>query len=327
MRGVNRRLVLRTLEDLGEATRPQLASATGLSTVTVSAVLSQLVAADAVHEGPLVSSSGGRPSQLYRFHAGRAHVLTVFTREADGQDTLYLRVADLCGQIVDASERVVSDVNLATLESSVDTMMLRHSTIRAVGFGLPGQEVNGVLTATDYPELAGISLREHFTKRNGVAVLYENDVNVAAVGYVRGHALEEISTVVYLYFPRKYPPGAGILMGGRLHRGRSGMAGEVAYVPLNIPWGNPERFDDIRWAAETVAVLVSAVSAMLNPDEVVLHGEFLTAEGLGLIEGECQRRLPVGLLPRLTVATNFTEDLEKGLISLSLNLLNLEDKL
>ncbi len=327
MRELNRRLVLRTLQDLGEATRPQLASATGLSTVTVSAVLSQLVAADAVREGPIASSRGGRPSQLYRFHAGRAHVLTVFTREADGQDTLYLRVADLCGQVVDTSERMVSDVNLATLESSVDAMMLRHPSIQAVGFGLPGQEANGVLTATDYPELAGISLREHFAKRNTVAVLFENDVNVAVVGYGRGHSLEENSTVVYLYFPRKYPPGAGILTGGRLHRGRSGMAGEVAYVPLNIPWGNPELFADPRWAAETVAVLVSAVSAMLNPDQVVLHGEFLTAECLGLIDPECRRRLPAGLLPRLTVATDFTEDLEKGLISLTLNLLTLEDKL
>jgi len=319
MRNLNRQLVRQALQNLREATRPQLAQSTGLSVVTVAAVLDRLIADDEAREGPLVPSNGGRPSHLYRFNADRSHVLGVFTRETDGFDTVYLRAANLYGEVVDAVEERRDAVDLNALQDPIDTMMARRPSIRALGLGLPGTAESGVVVSNDYPALVGVPVVDHFRRRYGIPVSIENDVNAAAAGFGRRHP-QVSGTTVYLYFPRKYPPGAGLLIDGKLHRGRSGWAGEVGHLPLGVPWGDPGLFEEITRGSLAVALTVTAVAAVLNPDTVVLHGEFLTSGYEEAIRRECRDRLPRPLVPAMVRSEDFTGDFQTGLLALTLEL-------
>jgi len=315
----NLQLVLQALKAHRRATRQQLAGATGLSMVTVAGLLQTLVAAGAAREGELVPSAGGRPSRLYEFAADKDLVLGVFTREVDGHDTLCLRVADLYGTVVDSADRPLRADSLTAFEPAIDRMLARHPAIRALGFGLPGIEVGGRIEALDYPSLVGTPILDHFGRRYGLPVLFENDVNAAVWG--RGRAPDAWGTEVYLYVPRKYIPGAGIRIDGRLLKGRRHFAGEVGFLPLGLAWGDPALTEGFEAACEAVARVVVSLTAVLAPESVVVHGEFLTPAHLDRIRALGAARLPADTLPVLTQAADFSADFQTGLLALTLDLI------
>ena len=112
MRELNTNLVRRTLKTLRQATRHQIAEATGLSTVTIASILQKLVDEHVAFEVGLVASMGGRPAQQFRFNENHAHVLVLFTHEQDGLDMLYISVANLFGVSLYALETPLTDIQL-----------------------------------------------------------------------------------------------------------------------------------------------------------------------------------------------------------------------
>ena len=321
MGGHNIALVRRSLKQLVEATRQQLALATGLSTVTVAGALEKLCARGEAREVSLVPSQGGRPSQLYRFNADYAHILVLFTREEGGGDRAYLRALDLYGRTLASEDLALSPPSLPGLEAPLDRMLARDPLIRALGLGLPGVATQGRITDLDYPALVGLSLVDLFRDRYGLPVLFENDVNAAALGYCQAQPRSRGESLAYLYFPQRHPPGAGIIVGGSLHRGGRGWAGEIAHLPLGIDWADPGLYSGPDRASPILARTVAAIAAVLNPDKVVLMGEFLVSRQLGDIEARCADLLPSALVPSLSLSSDFSGDLAAGLSSLTLELL------
>lgn len=321
MKDLNTRLVRRALKLSRTATVRDLATATGLSTVTVGTILQALVAAGTAREDELVPSNGGRPSRLYRFDAQRSLVLVVLTREVAGHDTVCLRVADLYGQILEAQEVAMTPGSLAAFEPAIDALLVRYPSIRALGFGLPGIEFEGTIVALDYPGLVGAPILTHFETRYGLPVVFENDVNAAVLG--RGAREGAAASEVYLYFPRKYIPGSGIRIDGRLLKGHRHFAGEVGHLPLGIGWGDPALTGSFEASCNAVALVVVSLAAVLDPESVVLFGEFLTPAHLEAVARRCRHQLPSGMVPLLSLAEDFTRDFEEGLVGLTLDVLDL----
>ena len=67
-------------------------------------------------------------------------------------------------------------------------------------------------------------------------VLYENDVNATVCGYYGYHKAEGIQTVVGLYYPQVYAPGAGTMINGEIYKGGMNFAGEIGWLPLHPAW-------------------------------------------------------------------------------------------
>src|SRR5690606_29684347 len=61
-------------------------------------------------------------------------------------------------------------------------------------------------------------------------VVIENDVNLAAVAEHRDGAAVGVDDFVYVWFSRGI--GVGVVLGGRLHRGVRGGAGEIGYLAV-----------------------------------------------------------------------------------------------
>jgi predicted NBD/HSP70 family sugar kinase len=66
--------------------------------------------------------------------------------------------------------------------------------------------------------------------RLGIPVALDNDANLGAVGEHRHGAAEGACDVVYVKVASGL--GAGLVLAGRLHRGATGIAGEVGHVPV-----------------------------------------------------------------------------------------------
>lgn len=118
----------------------------------------------------------------------------------------------------------------------VTAMVAGGDSPAGLGIGVPGQvdpiegtvrhAVNLGIDGNPYPLAADLRARL------GIPVRIENDVRAAAVGAF--HYLQadrpDVSTLVYLSAGTGV--SAGIIIGGRLHRGRRGIAGEIGHAPL-----------------------------------------------------------------------------------------------
>jgi glucokinase len=110
--------------------------------------------------------------------------------------------------------------------------------IDCLGVGIPGRvdPATGVVTHAvnlgiqDRPLAIGPRLAEAF----GVPVAVENDVNAAALGAAL--ALGGLDDLAYLGVGTGV--AAGVVIGGRIHRGAHGVAGEIGHLPL-FPDGPP----------------------------------------------------------------------------------------
>lgn len=321
MKEINTNLVRRTLKLKYEATKHQIAEATGLSTVTVATILQTLIDENEVFDAGLVASNGGRPAQSFRFNENHAHVLVLFTHEQDGHDMGYVRVANLNGTCVYEVDAPLTDINLHTFEPYIDAALQEYATIRAIGFGLPGLEVDGKVVLMDYPALTDTPFAAHYQERYQLPVIVENDVNAASVGYCKQHQIESEAAILYLYFPQKYAPGGGIYINGGLYKGYSNYAGEVAGMPLGITWSDQALYTAPERINEAIATLIAAISMLLNPHSIILYGPFLTEGHLRAIEERCTVCMPVHSIPQLFLTTDFTLDYQHGMIEETLTLL------
>jgi predicted NBD/HSP70 family sugar kinase len=242
LRRINSAVVLRALRGSGEPvphSLTELVRGTGLSRPTVEGVVEGLVEAGLVTEarraGP--DARRGRPARRFTFRAEAGHLLGMEI----GAHRVSAVVADLSGRQVGALTREVEEdcpaqARLERVRTTVSDLLRRSEVpregLRAVGVGSPGiVEAGGtVRLGTALPGWTGLALGERLRRSFRCPVLVENDANVAAVAeHWRGAAVDSGDVVFVL---AGLSPGAGSLIGGRLHRGFGGAAGEIGALHL-----------------------------------------------------------------------------------------------
>ncbi|WP_379131185.1 ROK family protein [Paenibacillus sp. sgz500958] len=311
---INLNLVRKVLKEKKQATKKQIADTTGLSIVTVGTMLQQLTAQQEVLEVGLSSSSGGRPAQQYAYNDNYAFALILFPQEQGGASYIHSRVVNLSGNCVHESEVQVEAVDVLCFEGIIDNILEQYPSVQAIGFGLPGAEVDGTMVVSDYDGLRGVPVAGHFSSRYGRPVVIENDVNAAVIGYCHGAETSMDASVVYLYFPERFAPGAGIYLHGKLYKGRRGFAGEIGNLPLGILWGDDSLLSSFDAACEAAAKLVVTVSSVLNPDTVVVSGSLLGPEHMKAVSTLCSEQLPPGGMPEMRLSADFAADYTQGMI-------------
>ncbi|WP_314584754.1 ROK family protein [Paenibacillus terrigena] len=315
---VNMNLVRKALKAEGEATKQQIASITGLSAVTVGTILQQLLQTSEVLESELCASGGGRPAQRYKYNGDYAYILTLFPYETGGRILMRSTVVNLLGTIIHEGAEDVAQVDVACFEHIIDTLIASYPAIRAMGIGLPGAEWKGRIVISDYKALLGVSMVEHFKERYNMPVIMENDVNAAVVGYCERAQIHSDEAVAYLYFPDRFPPGAGIFINGQLFKGRRNFAGEVANIPLNIPWGEHAFVSSSEQVEQAIVQLIVSICAVINPDRVVLYGSIVNQASGSRIAERCRAELPVSAVPEVIVSEDFTADYLEGMVARTL---------
>jgi glucokinase len=104
--------------------------------------------------------------------------------------------------------------------------------VEAVGVGAPGlvDETRSVVRFA--PNLAwhDLPLAAQLSELTGLPVVVENDANAAAWAEYRFGAARDLEEVVVVTVGTGI--GGGLVLGGRLHRGRFGLAGEIGHLVL-----------------------------------------------------------------------------------------------
>ncbi|MCB5909209.1 ROK family transcriptional regulator [Streptomyces pinistramenti] len=240
LRRINSAVVLHALRAADSPTLTDLVQVTGLSRPTVEGVVEGLIETGLVAEAAADESEArrqGRPARRFRFRAEAGHLLGIEI----GPHRVTALLSDLGGQVQESAQRPVderarADERLDRVRAVVAELLRRtgvpRRSLRAVGVGSPGiVEADGtVRLGTALPGWTGLPLGERLRRSFRCPVLVENDANAAVVAEHWKGAATGSDDVVFVL--AGLSPGAGALIGGRLHRGFGGAAGEIGALHL-----------------------------------------------------------------------------------------------
>lgn len=283
LREHNRLRVVDALRRHGTASRTELVRETGLSRTTVATLVADLQARGLVVEKPVddvhtEQAGRGRPPTLLRLDPSAGVALGVDF----GHTHLRVAVADLSSAVL-AERRIELNIDhsaAAALDAAVEVIDLvlaeagnTRADVVGVGMGLSGPiELSGKVGRTVIlPGWVGLNAATELSTRLGLHVTADNDANLGALAEVTSGAGQGLSDVIYVMVSSGI--GAGLILGGKLHRGATGFAGELGHVFARQD-GAVCRCGN-RGCLETLAS-VDSVLALLRPT----HGADLTEAGL-----------------------------------------------
>ena len=240
----------------GQATsRMELAKVLGLPQSTVSIRVQALCDAGVLTERGEGRSQGGRRPRLLAINPQFGHVWT-----ADfGSRHVRIAALDIGGNFLHVEERAMNIDNepekvLAEFAGIVHELAARTEfpgEWLGVGVGLPGPVDVTAGTVTLPSRMPGwrnfpvrAELQQHFDR----PVVIDNDANLLALGEFCGFT--PVDTLVAVKAGTGI--GSGIVIGGELHRGRSGVAGDISHVRIPAGGDNPCSCGN-RGCLETVA--------------------------------------------------------------------------
>lgn len=213
-------------------TRPEIAKLSGLGRNVVTQRVAQLLESGLLAEAEGVST-GGRAARELRFRADAGHVLVAEL----GATSLSVALSDLTGHLTGQASELSDVANgpesiLARVTELFDGLLGAFPVrVWGVGIGLPGpvEYTSGRPVAPPImPGWDGFDVRGYFSARYDAPTWVDNDVNVMMLGELRDGLAKGCTEVVYVKVGSGI--GAGLISGGRLHRGAQGCAGDIGHM-------------------------------------------------------------------------------------------------
>jgi predicted NBD/HSP70 family sugar kinase len=262
--------VIEALRRQGLASRSDLARLTGLSRTTVGSLVAELQARGLVLEESDGRRQGGRgrPPLFVRLDPAAGVAVGI---DFD-HDRVRVALADLsstvlaedCAEIdVDHSASEAIDAALEILRSLQASAAVGDAQLVGAGVGVPGpidRRTGTVGSAVILPGWAGLPARETLARRLGMRVQVDNDANLGALAEFSFGAGRGLADIIYVRAGAGV--GAGLVLGGSLHHGAAGLAGEIGHVQVRAD-GAVCRCGN-RGCLETIAA-EGAIKALLRP--------------------------------------------------------------
>jgi predicted NBD/HSP70 family sugar kinase len=329
-------------------TRSQIAARTDISKPTISESIKRLTAAGRVVEsGPQNDGARGRTGTYCRLADGIGVAIAMHA----GPEGVLSEVVDLHGNTIHRSERPVnSPITPRRLAGAIDRVAkLANESAPGPALAIsmsiadPVDQRSGRIThLPNSPFLIG-ELRPHeVLARAGFTpdcVVIDNDTNFAAIAEHRQGVAQDLEDFGYLWLGAGI--GLGLVISGRLHRGWTGLAGEIwqtttrgpkglaiglveCFTQLGLTWPGTSaiNIDRVRAILESstpkdkvitqsivdaLSVAVANVAALINPEAVVIAGPWASCGSLQRQLGEAlgQAAVPTAIRSSSIVGNSF----------------------
>lgn len=242
-RSHNRSLVLQTLYRAGPRSRADIARETGLTRVTVSDLIAELLAEGLVIElGQREGSRPGKPATLLDLDRSGHQIIGVDLSE---YDRFRGAVLDLDGTIVaraevPLTENVGAEATAKVVRLVDELRALTTAPILGIGVGSPGVvDASGVVLTAPNLGWQGEQLQADLSAHTGCAVIVANDANVAVLAE-HGYGDAEADMIL---IKTGHGVGSGLLVGGALIHGSRFAAGEIGQVMVGTDTGVDVPYD------------------------------------------------------------------------------------
>src|SRR5215207_1602486 len=275
LKNLNERTVLEAIRDGAPVSRAEISRRVGISKPTVSQALQSLLDAGLVREA---AEDPGGPRYGALFFEPVPEAALVLGLDL-GARFLRGAICDLDGEV-----RARQDVELVGAPAVVET-------------------ATGVVGLTSVEGLDGMHFADAAAERLGVPVIVDNDTNLAAVGEQWLGVARGLSDFVFL--PVGTGLGAGLVLGGEVHRGHNGAAGEVDLVSAGSANGDIDpcagALSDVARALAASFDGATAVAAPFDPRDVFGAARAGDALARRIVDEEA-RRIALHVVPIAAVA-------------------------
>ncbi len=238
LREFNNVLILNALRSSGALSRAALADFLGISRVTVSRAAKDMLASKLIIETVRQVPSSGRPAVLLEIDPSGGGAIGV---DID-VDFISIVLTDLLAGILwrrtipSTPERPEPEtIKLAEslVAEAIAEAAARKLRLIGIGVALPGMvdAVAGKLIYAAYLQWSNLPLAARWQDRFGLPVILENEARAAALGEHYFGAGRGVNNMIYISAGRGL--GGGIILDGRLLRGKGGLAGQIGHMKLS----------------------------------------------------------------------------------------------
>lgn len=235
LRVANRRRVETLLQGSGGMTQADLAREAGLAPATVSSIVRELLDSGAAS----IARDQGSRRRLVRLSPASGLVVGLDY----GHRHVTVAVADRSHEVLGerreelgaglAAEEAL-DIGARLLEQALDEAAVSRDDVRAACMGLPApinDETGQVGALSILPGWVGVNAAQLASERLGLPVRVENDANLGAWAEHRWGAGVEARSLAFVKLSEGV--GAGLILDGRIFRGRDGTSGEIGHMSLD----------------------------------------------------------------------------------------------
>jgi predicted NBD/HSP70 family sugar kinase len=304
----NRSLVLQTLYRAGRQSRADVARSTGLTRVTVSDLVAELMAEGLLIEtGQREGVRPGKPATLLDIDRTTFQIIGI---DLSDYSTFRGAVLDLDGQILSRSDVPLAESTGADATALVFTLvqtLISQATapILGIGVGSPGVvDLGGVVLSAPNLGWHDVALQAGLAARFPFPVLVANDANAAVLAEHSFGGAESDTMLIKV----GHGVGAGLLLGGTPLFGSRFAAGEIGHVVVGTDGGDEcacgkrgcletwlatprldaklaaaassaAREEILREAGHRLGIALAPVVGALNLAEIVLSGPINLLDG------------------------------------------------
>lgn len=237
IRSINRSIILNAIKTQSEVSRAAIAHLTGLSPATVTAITGQLIKEGLVFEKTTGDSTGGRPPIMLALNPRGGFVIGIKLMEGQAVGAL----TDLNATILAKDSINLTGVDVETAVETLAALVtrlthgsgIRKKQLMGVGIGLAGvvDYADGIVRQNPFFGWQNIPLRDLLQTRLKVPVFIDNDVNTLTLSEKWLGVGKPVDNFVVITVGRGV--GMGIVLDGRIYRGRAGGAGEFGHVVVD----------------------------------------------------------------------------------------------
>ncbi|WP_201410878.1 ROK family transcriptional regulator [Mesorhizobium sp. J8] len=261
-RQFSQRSVMEAIVQGGPISRASISKLTGLSKQTISEIVRGLEQEGWVQETGRTSGHVGRTAVTYELVHDAAYIIAVDlggTKVRVALTDLTCRIFAEAATAIDSrgGQFVIDQIAALAFQAAARERIPRKK-IRLAVIGAPGAPdptTGRILLAPNIAGFDAMNVLDAFEKALGVAVMIENDVNLAVLGenwLGRGQGTDNLA-----YIALGTGVGSGLMLGGHLVRGATHAAGEIGFMPIGA---DPFAAESLRTGAFERAVATHAIT-------------------------------------------------------------------
>lgn len=236
LRNRNRGLVLSLIATSGELSRPDLVRLTGLTKMTITNIVSELMEQNLVEERRSEAATVGRSAALLDIAAGAPKAVGLYlSRESLSVILTDLRLRVLFYRSVPLSEETPESLGDKLCALAGEAVGQTDGPLLGIGISSIGpldRDGRRLLSPPNFFDIGDFPLAERLEEQYALPVLVQNDMDAAALAeklYGRGRWLDN-----FLYLGLANGIGAGIVIDGRLYTGSRGFSGEIGHLSIDL---------------------------------------------------------------------------------------------
>lgn len=256
------------LQKRGEATRPQLAEATGLSLVSCNHAMVELCKRGEALEAGLIPSGGGRPVRLYRLNARHAYGAYFQAQRSGSLLGGKLEIYDMLGKTVRTYKAEFAYLGAESLNEWLDCAT-RSSSLFGISLEMPA-------------DILPAQMIEQLETRYRCPARLLNTADALA---------DNTDDTLTLYLMQGHSPVCSLRRGSKqIH------TGELGLLPMPATWSELD-YSDHTLVEEMISRTITILACTLAPTRFVLYADFWTSRLTKRIQFNASAKLRRDHLP------------------------------